>query len=201
MIITTPLESKLTQLELFPQKETEKLPFIIGVSGNKRHGKDTVASILAKRYGYSRAAFATKLKEGAKLMLGFSDEQVYGDLKEVVDERYGVTPRHALQTLGTEWGRNYINTDVWIIATLSNLETKTVISDCRFLNEAEAIRKADGIVIKVIRPSKADIEDTHPSEKEIALIEADIVLINDGSIEDLEKQLLSAIKQWRSNVL
>lgn len=36
---------------------------IIGVAGQKKHGKDTVANYLVKNYGYTQRAFADNLKE------------------------------------------------------------------------------------------------------------------------------------------
>jgi hypothetical protein len=84
-----------------------------------------------------------------------------------------LTPRYALQTLGTEWGRNcYTNTWVdYAIRVASRLEagweysapmgvcgqqlhkyTGIAIPDVRFKNEVAAIKKAGGVVIRVDRP-------------------------------------------------
>src|SRR5579863_3132559 len=52
---------------------------IIGITGRKRSGKDTVGNYLVEHYGFVKVSFADTLKEACKIIFGFSDEQVYGD--------------------------------------------------------------------------------------------------------------------------
>lgn len=64
-----------------------------------------------------------------------------------------LTPRKLLQLVGTEGGRKIIHPNVWINATLSSYDsTKNwIITDVRFANEADAIRNAGGVVIRIDR--------------------------------------------------
>lgn len=87
---------------------------IIGIVGRKRHGKDTVGQILREEFGYTPIAIADPIKRICMDLYGFSYDQVYGDTKEVPDERWdGLTPRHAMQQLGTEVGRT-IFLETWV---------------------------------------------------------------------------------------
>ena len=94
---------------------------IIGITGKARAGKDTVADLIKSRLGdrCHTIAFAKPIKDFCKRMFDWNDEQVYGFLKEAKDRRYKredgsfLTPREAMQTLGTEWGRR-VYKDVWI---------------------------------------------------------------------------------------
>ena len=66
---------------------------IIGLGFKARSGKDTVADYLIENYGFKRLAFADALKEGCRHIFELNDEQLYGELKEVEDDYWGVTPR------------------------------------------------------------------------------------------------------------
>lgn len=107
---------------------------IIAVSGRAGVGKDTAADILVERFGFVKIALADEMKRICKRVFDFSDEQLFGasEKRNAPDERYpngwddsgrpmGVagdsrtflTPRYALQTLGTEWGRGCYE-NVWV---------------------------------------------------------------------------------------
>lgn len=67
-----------------------------------------------------------------------------------------LTPRKTLQSLGTEWGRS-IDPDMWWRFTLAHIRRDqalhAVVTDCRFVNEAEGVRVIDGgLVWRVGRP-------------------------------------------------
>lgn len=134
-----------------------------------------------------------------------------------------LTPRYAMQRLGTEWGRDCYDT-IWVEYALrvakkllkggfrympkdgcipqwdafgGRPETPppgVVFSDVRFRNEFDAIKSADGINIRVIRPG-ADGSvgiSGHASEKEqqgIPNSEFDYVIMNDGTLEQYHQKL------------
>ena len=102
-------------------------------------------------------------------------------------------PRELLQYFGTEYVRE-VSSNYWIDTTLSSVgpEEFVIVSDCRFINEERAIKKMGGSVIKVIRFNDGNIEfttkDMHPSEVEVAHIEADLSILNPtGNLNFLEK--------------
>jgi len=188
---------------------SQQMPRIIAICGAKRSGKDVLAEHLVKHHKYERVAFANPLKQAVKALFNFNDEQVETDIKDVVDEKWGITPRAALQFFGTEimqekiqellpdMKRNFFaNTLKNYIAERCDADTdgqKTsfVISDMRFLHEYEMlynipnIRKEDVLIIRVIRPSGVAVDAAiHKSELEYVNIPYDVVLVNNSTIEN-----------------
>jgi hypothetical protein len=93
---------------------------IIGVCGRAGSGKDTVADVLVREHGFVKVSFADPLKRICREVFDFSDEQLWGssEKRNVPDRRYQrvpgyLTPRYALQRLGTEWGRDCYE-EVWV---------------------------------------------------------------------------------------
>ena len=74
-----------------------------------------------------------------------------------------------MQLLGTDCGRKIIHPNVWINSTLASykLENNWIIPDVRFINEAEAIQKKRGLVIRIERIGLERDENAHESEKEL----------------------------------
>ena len=60
---------------------------VIMVGHRSLAGKDTAAGFL-KDYGFTRKAFADKLKNSVADLYDFTTEQMYGEFKDVVDLRY-----------------------------------------------------------------------------------------------------------------
>lgn len=157
---------------------------IIGITGAAGSGKDTVADLIVSRCDkFVKRSFATPLKNMLKA-LGLSDEQLDGDLKEVIDSRFGHTPRYMMQTLGTEWARNTIDSEIWVKFVFYNLQSYVVLSDVRFENEAEMIRDR-GLLIHMVGRDKI-IPGKHGSEVGVEFIEdLDLTIYNGGSMSDL----------------
>ena len=140
---------------------------IIGVCGLIGSGKDTIADYLQNIHQFRRESFAGTLKDAVAQVFGWDRELLEGrtrqsrEWREQVDPWWSsrlnqpkLTPRWVLQVWGTEVCRLGFHDDIWI-ASLENKLRKTtddiVISDCRFPNEIDAIRKAGGKVIRVVR--------------------------------------------------
>lgn len=105
----------------------------------------------------------------------------------LLEKNGGCTCRWAMQTLGTEWGRVTISDTIWVDATMNAInaepDRRFVISDVRFLNEAELIVRVGGTVLRVTRPGTGST-DPHPSEVEMTKIVADYTIENDTTRED-----------------
>lgn len=131
---------------------------LIGIVGKARSGKDTVANFLVAEFNFAKLSFADPLKAIIMELFDMSHEQLYGDLKEVVDKRYAQTPRWLLQYIGTNVFRK-LHENIWVNAgirqcekTLANQNVAgIVISDVRFQNEFSAIKEAGGQLWKVLR--------------------------------------------------
>lgn len=168
--------------------KTEK-PILIGICGLKGSGKSEVAKRLEIALSARRVRFASPLKDMLRV-LGLSEDEIEGRLKEApCDKLCGKTPRHAMLTLGTEWGREMIGPNLWMGAwqrnALSHLAagSNVITEDLRFPNEYEALVEAGGIVLRVARPGIP--AGAHESERHAASFAAHIEFWNDGSLDDL----------------
>ena len=181
------------------------IPRIIAICGYKRSGKDTISEYISNMYGHKHIKIAEKLKDVVKILFNFTDNQIEADEKEICDERWGITPRKAMQFMGTEMFQYKlqellpeIQRNFWIQSLITeNIIGKNrplVISDLRFMHEYTELKKHNVFVIKINRIQHGETMDTHPSEKEFMSIPADLQLDNDGTIEGLYKQLDMSIK-------
>ena len=161
---------------------------IIGITGKKYSGKDTIADYLITNYDYKRFAFADPLKDICRILFNFSEEQLYGKEKEIVDIYWNISPRNAFQKIGTDLFRNNFNEDFWIKVLerklLDNPLQNIVISDVRFENEVEMIRKLNGKIIKVVRNNNIT-ENIDKHESENNNIMEDILINNNETLHEL----------------
>ena len=164
-----------------------KLFKIIGITGPAQCGKDTAADyIIDKRPAYRKTSFADPIKEMLSTGLGLTSEQLYGGLKDSMDNRYGCTPRHMLQTLGTEWGRELIDSNVWVNAMesyLADIGGTFIIPDVRFENEAELVRKHGRLIHIRGRDNNIEAGADHVSESGVNCGSTDIIIHNDDLID------------------
>lgn len=162
---------------------------IIAFTGLAGAGKSTAAMHLVKSRGFERVRFAGPLK-AMMAALGLSPAEIDGDRKEQPCELLGGrTPRYAMQTIGTEWGRDLIAPDLWIRAwhaALAKVTGDVVIDDCRFPNEADAVIAAGGFMVRVERPG-AGTASIHSSEQHA--LPAARILQNTGNVSGLHAQI------------
>lgn len=159
---------------------------LIGLAGVAGSGKDTVGDHL----GVKTYAFAQPMKEACRLIFNWTDEHLHGSLKEAIDPKYGISPRQAFQTIGTEWGRNLINQNIWLIRAEQEIDKHNdlVITDVRFDNEAQLIRRNGGIVINIIRPDINGV-NPHVSENSLSPNQIDHHIVNDGTLWELYRKV------------
>ncbi len=223
---------------------------ILCLSGKAGVGKNAVADILVKEYGFASIAFADPIKRVVQEIYKFSDESLWGDseLRSLPDKRYPrehiftgtnmsngpccicgaretpdvifknakcyLNPRYALTTFGTEAGRHCYN-NTWIDRTMidagkilnkSNYKYNigihgeanykhVVITDARFENELEAVRKEGGSIVRIKRAGTKEF--SHSSETEQDEVPDDYfshVIENFGSLGNLEVSVTEMIK-------
>ena len=181
---------------------------LIGITGRKFNGKDTLGQYFVSYLDYERLGFADALKEACRCIFGFNDDQLYGDKKEIVDEFWKVTPRKIFQYVGTDLFRDqlkniipHVESSIWIEVLKkqildkrnANPDVKIVITDVRFSNEVDMIHQLGGIVLRVNRDIMNTEIDQHPSEMEIEKLNIDYEIPNNGSIHDLYSLVISKI--------
>lgn len=164
-------------------------PPIIGLTGKARCGKDTVANFLIAAIGGYRYAFADPIRDMLHAGLGIDMNSAYWkDHKEEAIPAFGVSPRQMMQTLGTEWGRDLVNKDLWLLLAKGKLFRTgpgMVVTDVRFENEADWIRKMGGRIIHVLRDDTPAVA-AHSSEGGVARLNEDLVISNTGTIDELQ---------------
>lgn len=175
------------------------LPRVIGLVGPAGAGKTTAAAYLRIQYGYKLHPFAAPLKNMLRA-LGLNDAELTGHLKETPSPMLcGVTPRQAMQWLGTEWGRNLIDPNLWVSQWRRGaLREKIVADDLRFPNEATAVHALGGIIIRLSRPTTTR-HSAHASETAGSAIRADFTIQNTGDVPDMHAEL-DLIVRGRSDV-
>ena len=133
-----------------------------------------------------------------------------------------ITPRWVLQYWGTEVCRNNFHTDIWVASVENKLRQTSdniVITDCRFANEVNSIKSVGGITMRVSRGErpvwysaavdynnepegseqrlKAMVElgnySVHASEYSSIGLLYDYYIDNNGTIDDLHKQVNSVV--------
>jgi hypothetical protein len=161
---------------------------LIGLSGRKRSGKDTVYAIIqeeAERMRPARVAFADALKEEVSELLKVTTDDLEADKARF---------RGILQWWGTEW-RRHQDLNYWIdktrakILSLESINELIVVTDVRFPNEAALIEELGGLVVRVSRPEADTVVDPHSSEVLMDGHPFKTILYNTGSLEDLRRSI------------
>lgn len=172
-------------------------PILIGLTGRARSGKTTAAEHLARTYLLEQYAFADPLRDGLMAIFNLDPTDFEGDRKEQPLGWLDCSPRQLMQSMGTEWARNTVHPDVWVKLAEQNLDYMTqalgavlgfVISDVRFENEADLIRRRGGTVVHIFRPD-AQAVNPHISEAGVAAQKDDLTLTNYGTVEELLRSL------------
>lgn len=169
---------------------------IIVICGPRGSGKSTLAKLIQKNDGGTILPFAGPIKSmlsGLVMSQGCNldttTRMFYGDLKNTPSEYLGDrTPAYAMQTLGTEWGRDLIHQEIWANAWKRNIERlhgfNIIVDDLRFLSEEKMIRTFENnTIVKLIRKERRS--DGHLSENEYTRIHEDILIYNDTTPEDM----------------
>lgn len=113
--------------------------------------------------------------------------------------------RKLLQRLGTEAGRDIIGEHLWVHKgeeKIEKLDGPVVVTDVRFQNELFMIRRRGGVILWVERPGVGPVNN-HASEHSVLASDADYVINNDGTIEDLERKVQEFLhemtwQQWQT---
>ena len=170
-------------------------------------GKSTAAAALTG-VGWKRLPFAGTLKRMVRVLLldlGQSEEEVERALSSekelpcvLLNHR---TPRQLLQTLGTEWGRELVDEELWVKCWRGRVSEALCDGFCvvadyvRRWNEAKAVQQMGGAMVKVVRPGGgSDTFSDHASEGGLENWPFYHTIVNDGSIADLERQVLTLVQ-------
>lgn len=201
---------------------------IIGISGRMGSGKDTVANMIREidtRYRTNTPPwappsqlrseskwvvkkYAGALKKIASILTGVPESMFeIPEFKEKgmpeswrQSNGYLMTYREFLQRLGTEAVRNNIHHNAWVNALMSHCtyNDNWIITDVRFHNEMDAIKKKNGLILRVTRPD-AEGKAYHISETELDNASFHYVIENEGSMTELRNKVEQFM--WKFNLI
>ena len=168
---------------------------IIGLIGQKRVGKDTVASMLKNidtNKKFECMALADPIKDIARIMFNFTEAQLYDDEKDMVDSKWGIKPRDFFEQFGT----NIMQFDIykylpklemqvanrlfWVHSLLAKIKdsndiSNIIITDIRGIHEINEINKfteGKALFIRIIKEKEKYKEnDTEKYNLHITQIE------------------------------
>lgn len=179
---------------------------IVGLSGLSGCGKSISCKALQKEFDCDYFHMVGTLKELCKHLFDLTEDQVSGPGKDIIDERYGVTPREIILKLNDPC--RDIDPDVWILACLKRIAMKenkariAIVDGCRYINEFPKLQDWGGKVIR-IKMTGQKMPNNHPSETAQvdtpdsmfdAVIEAD-----KGDIKELSEQVVQQVRLWLEN--
>jgi dephospho-CoA kinase len=191
----------------------------IAICGKANTGKNTVSKILRKEVSKTQTgifceyiAFADPIKAMIRIMFpDLPEKNLTGSSKfrsEIIPgafkEGQPLTVRQLLIDLGTGVGRTYKET-IWLEAfdhTFQRAQSKkknmVVVTDVRFRNEFDHLKKLGFYQIRLLRDSHLQIN--HASETNQDSIkddEFDFVLHNNGTLKDLKTEVLKIVSQLK----
>lgn len=197
---------------------------LIALNGRLGAGKDTAAdrieAIFAPEREVKRLTFAGPLKRSVCALLGVTLQELE-DMKldpnptvkvKIPSMEFpnsyivrSLTGRQFLERYGTEAHRDVFGDNFWLDQAIPRdpflLEHHMwVITDCRFVNEAERVQELGGIVIEIVGPNGRE-GNGHPSDTPLPDHLIDAVIdntVHDDNFAHLDTQLRTVLSTiWR----
>lgn len=161
------------------------MPIIIGIVGEAKTGKSTIANFLVSEHKFTEFTFAEPIKQIAEIFF-YTKEQLYHsqEAKVVPHPFWGDSARDFMQKVGTELFRNHFDPSVWLRHLQYRLKNTTcdriVITDVRYANEADLVKEMGGILVKCTRTTDVDEKHRkHSSESGVRELPYDYLIDND----------------------
>lgn len=166
---------------------------IIAFTGPKGVGKTSLAkTVQSLSDSCEIISFAKPIKDMIRAM-GIDEDSINNpEKKDLKLDWVNCSPREIMQTLGTEWGRNMIDQEIWLKLARKKIEDSNakivLIDDCRFDNESDMIQEIGGYVIELYRPHFDTYTEEHESEKGVRYINDHM---NVDALDAAAKELIS----------
>jgi hypothetical protein len=182
---------------------------IVGIKGKIGSGKTLSSNIIREIFPFTEYAMAYPIKKIGDV-LGFTNAELYGTQSQKLEKNkhWGISGREFMQIFGTDICRDVLPTKIpqmdkiWVrcfdIFCSDHCDENIIVSDVRFIDEAQAIKKCGGFIIEIQRPQKSigqndDIVREHISETESDQIIPDFIIKNDSDIAELTTKIYNTI--------
>ena len=107
-----------------------------------------------------------------------------------------LSPRYVLQTLGTEWGREKVDKDIWLMYAVKRAKQLAdagvplvLVTDCRFPNEVKFFHDRGYDIWNIVRSDAKPLTAGVPKHASEAVLDDQydtLTVCNDGTLETLE---------------
>jgi hypothetical protein len=165
---------------------------LVGLVGRARSGKDTVAGLL----GLPILKLAQPVKDAVRVLYGWTDHHIEGNLKDIPDPRFDVTPRsamiHLTDVMKKRHGPEFFSKrllDVWD-------GTSAIITDVRYQEDLDMLRARGAVFVLIERPGCSD----HRHEDSLAGMKVDYVIPNTGTVGQLQDVLGSLRRELKGRI-
>jgi energy-coupling factor transporter ATP-binding protein EcfA2 len=158
--------------------KTRVLALVGPIGVGKTTLADNIQQQLKPEDSCLRISFAEPIKKALLAMAGYSIDELeridswketFQELKNEEFLTTGRTWRYAAQTLGTEWGREIMHSDIWSNAACISMAAYNcaIIDDLRFHSESDILHiNFDVLTIRLARPDMEVAKTQHISEQE-----------------------------------
>lgn len=171
---------------------------LIGLAGRAGVGKSSAANWLRHARGFRCMAFADPIKDALGTIYDVDIKTLEAThSKDDIIPGIGTSLRELYQTLGTDWGREMIDKKLWVRLAARKIDTLTgrdiCMTDVRFDNEADFIRRRGGVIICLFRPGVQSTRQ-HCSEQGFTPRCEDHLIVNNRSLAGLFDNLDGVLK-------
>lgn len=164
-------------------------------SETMQSGKTTASKYLQEKYNCHLISFATPIKDMITVILQglcYSEKEIerrlYGDGKEETVEELGKSVRDLMLSLGTTWGRELVDENIWTTITYNKIGNNAyVCDDVRRLNEAELLKHCNFKLIRIYNPNASIVKNI--AEGFLVDYEFDYVIENNGTLQEFYSKL------------
>lgn len=179
----------------------------IAVVGKMRSGKNTVADLLTEEYGFQQLAFADGITEIIKKYFpeAFTEGKPRGHYQHI---------GQGMRELNPNVWINHVNrrvTNILCDGYMCGVEPNVIVTDCRQKNEEMYLRRNGFKIIKVEADDQLRLQRiasageyvtpeqfNHDTERQVELIEADYLIDNNGTYEELKQEVFNAYNFFRA---
>jgi hypothetical protein len=179
---------------------------LVGIAGTQGRGKEVVANVVARFYGFQRQSIDDPIKVACRSAFLLSHDQVHNpEALSRVDPRWGVTPERILEVVGHNLFRQALDEHLPELKTGGpagmwthrfrlwfqehGKNARIVVPDLRYPNEVALMQELGAVLIRVRGPPDPAL----PAEPLLNPDAFAVTLVDDGTLDELEIKAVAAV--------